>query len=568
MVYLLSFQESIVSHLGKIATDGLTPTKTKLVFTEEELKKSCGDETLNVSRSMGIICKKGDHLLQYFHKSGQEFCAGTFLSNNLDNLSSYLDDVKTVKNVLSVASVLTFAARSKPAAQIILGKLVQIFKSIIQPHDYYGEKLSFDETQTIQQLIELCLECFFEAKFEKADGLNPMMKELFIQGNMLTYGIQSKSAISLAYYMKQCDSEDVRNFTFRPIARAKGPLVIYGPTRQIYNTTLHNLKCLSSEKLQEILDKCIASYPDVYKDIMALSPAEVAAYIPVIQVCDGLPSSDETNVMPIFRNFKHVKAERLVMNHFELGDQLDCLLQSLENGDMKYLLCLLVEASASKAEQMTKLAIHLPKMPLLQVLSISRNRIEERQSIPILAENLRNCTDLKKLFVYKMQAPARDMEILARNIPPQLTELGINGNKMNDEVASCLIDTLPKGLTRLSISMANISKSKHSELLKTVHTRLTRLQNFTVFESAFTEDLVQHGGAILTKCEQLDLLNLQSTCNDRVPKECAEAFLQGLQVRNIGVLKLYGMGFENNDFKRLMEICRQRTMQELRYVTL
>ena len=563
-VYFLSVQEAIVNHLGKIATDGLTPTKTKLVFTEEELEKSCGDETLNEARSMGIICKKGDHLLQFFHKSGEEYYAGTHLSNNLDNLSSYLKDVKTVKNVLSVASVLTFAACSKPAAQMILGKLVEIFKSVIQPHDYYSEKLSFDETQTIQQLIELCLECFFEAKFEKADGLNQIMRDLFIQGNMLAYGIQSKSAMSLAYYMKQCDSQDVRNFTFRPIARAKGPLVIYGPTRQIYNTTLQNLKCLSSEKLEEILNKCIATYPDVYKDIMALSPAEVAAYIPVIQVCDGLPSSDETNVMPIFRNFKHVKAERLVMNHFELGDQFDCLLQSLENGDMKSLLCLLVEASASKAEHMTKLAAHLPKMPLLQVLSISRNRIEVGQSIPILARNLNKSTDLQKLFVYKMQAPARDMEILARNIPPQLTELGINGNKMNDEVASCLINTLPKGLTRLSISMANISENKHKDLLETVHNRLTLLQNLTVFESAFTEDLVKHGGATLTKCGQLDLLNLQSTCSDRVPKECAAVFLQGLQVRDIGVLKLYGMGFENNDFKRLMEICRQKTMQELR----
>ena len=76
---------------------------------------------------MGIICNKGSHALQFFHKSGQEFCAGKYLQQNLAELSAYLQEVKTVKDALAVAPVLSFASKSERAAQFIIQTLLDNF---------------------------------------------------------------------------------------------------------------------------------------------------------------------------------------------------------------------------------------------------------------------------------------------------------------------------------------------------------------------------------------------------------------------------------------------------------
>ena len=144
-----------------MAADTLTTTNTTTVFTEDDLKLRCGDTVIFHAREMGILCKKGEKLLQIFHKSGQEYCAGLFLSNKPEELSSYLEGITTVKEALSVAPVLVFASRSEEAVKMILAKLIEISKSQVPLKEYYKEKLPFEEMLQIQRFIELWLRVQF-----------------------------------------------------------------------------------------------------------------------------------------------------------------------------------------------------------------------------------------------------------------------------------------------------------------------------------------------------------------------------------------------------------------------
>ncbi|XP_072021826.1 uncharacterized protein [Amphiura filiformis] len=253
---VMSQKEMLYSYLGELAVNGLTPTTTKIVFTEDEVKKLCGQKYLDQARGMGILCRRGEHALQFFHKSGQEFCAGNYLQNNPRKVASYLQNVNTVKDALSIAPVLIFASRSKPAAKLIMQKLLSIFESEIPAQKYYDEQLSFDDSRPIQQYIELCLECNFEAD-AKAEFVSTF-KSLFVDGKILFLGISSKTTLALAYFMSYCDPGAISDITLCPIAIVSDPDV-FGPSLEIFYDSLRRMKYLPKDKIQQMRESSLYS---------------------------------------------------------------------------------------------------------------------------------------------------------------------------------------------------------------------------------------------------------------------------------------------------------------------
>ena len=234
---------------------------------------------------------------------------------------------------------------------------------------------------------------------------------------------------------------------------------------------------------------------------------------------------------------------------------------------MQHLLDLDVKSTASREQHMTKLVSSLHMMPLriLRHLDISGNKAEAGRTIPILATNLSKCQTLRVLCVNNMQVPAHDMEILARNLPPHLIGLSIDGNEMNEVVATHLIDTLPHTLNHLLISVHHLSVGKHDELLHSIHSKLTRLQTLYVRDSPYPAYLLKHGGQALAKCAHLYDLLLASTSSDLMTKESMELFMEGMQrARNVEKLSLYGIRLDKEAFKDLIQICRQKSLQKLR----
>ena len=540
------------------------------MFTENDIGATCGRQCLEESRQVGILCKKGHRSLQYFHKSGQEFCAGCFLSSHPKNLATYLENITSFKDALSVNLVLKFASRSKSAAGMIIKKLVSIFESEFQPQEYYDENLAFDDTRPIQQFIELCLECNFEA--DAKDRFVSILRNLFVDGNALFYGISTKVSISLAYFISFCDREGITSVTLRPIAHSSHPFIGKGPTYDMYRTHLASMKNNSTEEIHQITEQFKADHPDLHEQWQNLSSDQLAAYLPCIQASEGMPSISETDISTLFLSFRDINLRTLNISDFTLGDNFDHLIDSIKNGDMKSLLKLHAKLTASQPEQMTTLATNLPNVSQLESLDISWNKVEPGVSLPTLATNLKHCKSMRELLVNNMQASADDMLALAQVLPSTLTRLAIHRNKINDAVALCLIASLPKTLAQLAISVGNLSIGKHDELLSSIHTKLIGLQWLSIRDSPYPADLVKHGGLALRSCTRLVRLILESTCHDHddfIPSDSLKVFLDGLQAAvKIKIVKLYGIKLDKEGFQTVRELCRLKAVQELRLVTL
>ena len=518
---------------------------------------------------MGIVCKKGHRSLQYFHKSGQEFCAGCYLRNHPADLASYLENITSFKDALSVNLVLKFASRSKSAAKMIIKKLVSIFESEFQPQEYYDENLTFDDTRPIQQFIELCLECNFEA--DAKDNLVSILRNLFVDGKALFYGISTKVSISLAYFINycSCDRDDITSVILRPIAHSSHPFIGKGPTYDMYRTHLASMKNNPTEEIHQITEQFKADHPDLHEQWhQNLSSDQLAAYLPCIQASEGMPSISETDISTLFLSFRDINLRTLNISDFTLGDNFNHLIDSIKNGDMKSLLELHAKLTASEPEQMTALATNLPNIPHLESLDISWNKAESGVSLPTLATNLKHCKAMRELLVNNMQASADDVLVLAQLLPSTLTRLAIHRNKINDAVASCLIATLPKSLAQLAISVGNLSKDSHNKLLSSIHTKLIGLQWLSIRDSPYPADLVKHGGLALKSCSRLVRLILESTCRDHddlIPSDPLKVFLDGLQsASKIKIVKLYGIKLDKQGFGTVRDICRRKVVQELR----
>ncbi len=514
---------------------------------------------------MGVICTKGSNLVQFFHKSAQEFCAGKYLQNNLKMLRSYLESVTTVKDAMRVAPVLIFASRSTITAKVIIQKLLRIVKSSgVELQEYYAESLSLDDLLTIQQYIELCLDCNFEAD-ANAEFVSAL-RDLFLSGEVLFYGISSRIALALAYFMRYCDRGAISSLTLRPVAHISDPSIKFGAFCDMFDNAISKIKYLTNDKIQHIKETFISFNPDLHDNwIHEYPPSELLAYIPCIQASEGLHVSSETNIAPIIHAFRYIKLEYLSINDFQLGNAFHDFLESIENGYMRSLVTVHARRTASTKQHITRIMSLLHKMPFLRDIDIGDNNAEIGQTIPILADSLNQCNALQALSVHDMKASADDMQVLAQRLPPQLTMLDIMGNEMSDAVAECLIDTLPQTLLHLSIGTGMLSKSKHNELLHSIHSKCTHIQTLSVWGSDYPVDLINHVGLALVSCTDLTSLTLGSNCHDLIPEDCVNMFLQRMQQsRNIKLLSLLGIRLDRKSFHDVLRVSRLKRLHEFR----
>ena len=560
-------QDIIINELGQLAVEGLTPADTKLVFTENEVLEYC--KCTEQACGMGIIrldrALEGGSNVQFFHKSAQEFCAGRYLSNHIDKLSAYLEEVETVEDALSVALVLTFASSQRSAARLIVEKLMEIYHEEIESDmtDFKREQLAFEDTRPIQAFIELCLECNYEA--DAGAEFGSILSDLFADGTVLFYGIPAKAATTLAYYIERC-KPTIRNLTLRPIAHASEPPMFFGPTADSYNAAMKTLKSLSDNEIKERHDKFKSANPDIDGCWKRRGPVQLAAYIMSIQACEGLPPTSETNVVPIITSLEHIKLEVLNLQNYKLGADFDSVVQAVEDGNLQLLHNMRVEDSASTGQQMTRLVTSLHKMPLLETLIISKNPAEPGRTIPILAEKIASCKSLRYLSVCDMQAPADDLVILAANFPAQLEVLYLRGNEMNDELAARLVDTLPRTLQRLYIDVDNLSLGIHNELLQALETRCKLLRNLGVYRSSYAPDLLKHLGQALksTWRDNMTKLMLTSSSTELTREDCFEIFMEGIQAASVVNSCIQGVNLDRERFERFIQLCHEKGFDELR----
>ena len=295
-----------------------------------------------------------------------------------------------------------------------------------------------------------------------------------------------------------------------------------------------------------------------------MSNIQLVAYIPCFQACHELPKAAESNIVPIIEALKHVELHELDVNDSKIGDSFDYILDAIENDDLQSLQKLWVASSLSRRDQVTRLYKLLPKLPKLVALNMSHNKAEAGISLHFLAKNLTHCRKIRRLYLKNMDVPAQDILVLAQNIPSQLLMLDIWGNEINDTVVSRLIDTLPQILQRLDISVRNISKHKHAELLTALHSKYHHLRILRVYDSPFPADLVKQCGYVLQNCVHLKSLLMESNNVKPITQDSIAVFFQGLQkARNLEALTLYNLSLEKKEFERLVYLCRRQSLDQL-----
>ncbi|XP_072029763.1 uncharacterized protein [Amphiura filiformis] len=569
-------QNRMVQELGAIAVKGLKPAETpKLVFTRNEIVESSSEELTNGACAMGVISQKGDQVnsLTFFHKSGQEHIAGKYLADHPDELRSYLGAIQTVDAAMATGLVLiSAAAANNDAAKEVMTVLMKLFDEEI---DVKEGRLTVDETRWVQQFIELCLECNYEADIE--GKFNEMLSRLFKDGQVYCFGIQPYPAVALGYYMEHSDSW-IRSFNLQAVAHPSDPQIFYGPCQKLYEQTLKGLKNIPDGEIQEMCNDYKKEHREIlHRELEELHPAEFVAYIVLMQRCEGLPSTSDTNLVPIIRSFQHIRLEKLSIDNYKLGNKFGVFIDSINDGHMKSLTELWAPSVTITGEQTTQLASVVDQMPALETLGIHRNKIESGKTLQILAQRITSCKALKELNISDYYAPAEDMNVVATMLPSfssQLQAFVSVNNHMNNDVATSLSTNLPETLAKLSISVSDLSPQKHRELLKGLH-RLVLLKKLRLKDSPHPSDMVECVGTGLMQWSQMREFTLVykhggdgETEVPQIRDEAWEKMETSLKsARHLTGIRFCQIRLADRGFRGLLKICKEKGkhFKDLRY---
>ena len=574
--------------LGKMALEGLWPPENRLVFSADEVSDS---EVVEEACNMGLLSKQegrvrarqlltkqtvqtgGNAKLIFFHKSAQEKCSGEYFAHLVDSnpeeLEVRLATVTTMQEALSIQLVLRFASgQNAHAARLILQRLMEIFgsESYSVIADYYEEKLELDDTLKIQQFLEMCLSCNYEA--DCRDEFNHLLSNLFPMGKVYFLGISSSTALALGYYMENSQPGDIKSLTLRPIAHAGDIVEPTGPLYKLRQQAQAGVSQLTPSKMQEICQEYFQKYHgsvhEGNEQLVSQAPAAVVSLIQMWQACGDLPTVEETNISPIITSLQHTHIETLDLTGFKIRNNVNRFLEVFERGHMSHLLELRVSNIGLVDDQMERLAKAIKQMLDLRVIDTSYNE-PSGKSLQFIAESLSPANSVNTLFVDSMWATTQVMTTFAEKFAEfgsQLQELQVCKNAMDDAVAARLESNLPvaRQLQKLWISVNDLSRKHHSQLLLTM-SQLSRLRTLKIYHSEYADDLLICTADMMGSLPDLDWLHLHVD-SDTPPQASSTAwkyFKTKLQsVKKLNKLALHHVALERNDFTEFVQLCRAK----------
>ncbi|XP_072045224.1 uncharacterized protein [Amphiura filiformis] len=437
--------------------------------------------------------------------------------------------------------------------------------------DYYREDLDLDDTLMIQQFLELCLSCNYEA--DHKERFTGLLGDVFLRGMVYFLGISSSTALALGYYMEHSQPGDIKSLKLRPIVHPGDNINPTGPLDKLYTQYLSGINQIPASKMQEIGQEFFSRYQgSVDTDIEAFKKEAPAATVTLIQMwqrCQDLPTPEETNISPVINALPYTQLEAFDISDFKIRDNIDQFVEACEKGHMSHLQVLKVSNIGMQDYQTERLAQVTSYMADLEELNISINA--PGRSLEYLAETLA-VVSLNKLNIQSMEAPAEVMDIFTQKLPDfcsQLIGLYMDVNDMNDNVASNLESHLPiaKQLRLLSISVWGLSRERHNQLVLTMG-RLTRLQQLYVYESQYPDDLLESVADVMPSLPDLIevVLGVEITTSPKVSSSSWHHFKSKLQnVVTLKRLQLSRIALERNDFIELIQLCREQGLTSVRY---
>ncbi|XP_072017525.1 uncharacterized protein [Amphiura filiformis] len=565
-------KKKMIRKLGEMSAKTLTATETQIVFTKEEAIDKLGGEGILVQcQKCGILCDKGSGSVQFFHKSGQEFCAGVYLSENPDKLSEYLKEIEEVQEALNLGLVLVFAAGSnKEAAKTIVKKLVELFTTDDCCNKYYSVKddkvrhpvLNYEQSRQVQRLIELILECSYEGQI--GDEMRDSLKPVFLNGQVLFTGLTQKVSSSLSYYMRYC-GEDVKQIHLHPIAHAQEKMdeIEKGAMRQVFADTVKAMEKRDISDLKRQCDRFVKANQATISDEIRKRhkwacvdndkhshgfAVKLAAYISCLETTAGQPSSNEIDFTPIINSLGFCPNLRLNCQegYFGLANNSKYLLQQIINDSINpRTLAVVTELDASSltdrgvcsnTSDVTRVIKSISKMTNVHKLDIRENEFEPGDS-SVLANSLTQCTQLQEFNMRLMEgATCSDMNTIFTTFAflVSLRKLNISRNPLpNVDSVKCL-------------------------------RKCQALEQIDLWDMKGEEDEM---AALITTAGELPQLTTLNLSDNRVINDsdmCFSAILGILpHLRNLRLLDLHHIEFTKERLETLISTSRNTSMQEL-----
>ena len=593
--------EEMMVQLGEVAFRGLWPPENRLVFTLEEVKNIISDQCVEDGCKTGIISIEqedkmstfeqvmADNLEEgksvvFFHKSGQEMCAGECLSNlaskDPDELKEKIIHLDTPEKCLSVQMILRFACgRSKKAAGLILHKLIEISK-LIQDDlvAFYEDKLTDpSQVRLVQEFVEMCLLCNYESG--STGQFNSMLLELFPVQILQFFGMSPYTGMAVSHFLTWIQHKtaiDCIKITTLPqhgvVPKLGASNIVdhlHSETQQMFNLkSLAEIQNLYTEYISKNRDKLDLTE---FKKEVGLDYSYGLNFIQMWEYFKPLQSSTRNmNVEQILSAVKYISLRKLDLTDTNLQSHGETLIATMEQGHMSFLTNLKLSNTHLYTQQLTHMVRILPQAtPRLTVFDIGWNQVES-PVIQQLSESL-PALSVQKLHIESMEAPAEDMTSLAKRIPEfcsHLTCLRMAGNFINDAAGLTLVKTLPHAnqLRDLSVDVDEMSRRVHKKLLMTI-SNLAQLHG--VYLRDYPEDLMLCMADVMQSLSELDALYLTASLNTMASLESVlsrstwKEFMCSLHTRAVQMtrLGLLDIRLHKEDLQDLVELCREHDME-------
>ena len=594
--------EEMMGQLGEVAFCGLWPPENRLVFTLEEVKNIISDQCVEDGCRTGIICIEqedkmstfeqvmADNLEEgksvvFFHKSGQEMCAGECLSNlastDPDELKERFIHLDTPEKCLSVQMILRFACgRSKKAAGLILHKLIEISKLIQDDLVAFYEDKRTDPSQVrlVQEFVEMCLLCNYESG--STGQFSSMLLELFPMQMLQFFGMSPYTGMAVSHFLTwiqhktAIDCIKITPFPQHGVIPKLGTSNIvdhlHSEAQQMLNSkSLAEIQNLYTEYISKSRDKLDLTE---FKEEVAMDYSYGLTYIQMWEYFKPWQSSTgNMNVEQILSAVKYISLRKLDLTDTNLQSQGETLIATMEQGHMSSLTHLRLPDTHLDTQQLTRMVRILPQAtPRLIVFDIELNKVDS-PVIQQLSESL-PALSLQELYIEGMGAPAEDMASLAKHIPEfcsHLTLLRMVFNYMDDAVGLTLVKTLPHAnqLRELSVDVDGMSRGVHRKLLTTI-SNLTQLHRVYLY-SDYPEDLMLCMADVMQSLSELDVLHLTASLNTTASLESVlsqstwKKFMCSLQTRAVQMrqLGLWNIRLHKENLEDLVELCREHDMK-------
>ncbi|XP_072018806.1 uncharacterized protein [Amphiura filiformis] len=597
--------DNIVLELGKIALNALWPPASQLVFTEDDVVQKTSRTVVTDAYHLGIITTRHGIVnnqakfpqarssgslsrsnlrtktlerkkLEFFHKLGQEHCAGHYLAHIADShpleFERKMSSLHKPNEVLSLSFVLLSACgNSEKCAEGIMHRLNVVYFAEIWKYmnRFVRGKLSADESRNIQQFIELCIQCNLEG--EATGKLNDLLLKFFPWKKVAFTGLPSQTAVAFRYFLQYLKNpEDIEHVFVNGVPRRGIDFINDSTFETLSENVLQKYDQAASRLNVMELDRALQG--------LELPSIDDLAKTQLYQAFEKWEIETPSSVIALLDKLDCVALKTLNLRHLRLADASHRLFDIIGSGGLRTLTRLDLANTGLTNDNVLQLAGVIQHLTHLQDIILFSNKADNGL-VPLSL----GFTGLKLRWIdlSLMGASTDSMHHLCSHIPQfglLLNALHLDGNDVDDDCLGILTTSLSKlrCLQRVSVSPSVISNpscfAPFLESLRLV-TDLQALQitvNWTLC-STFLRMVSQS----MAKWRQVE--DLQLGCcgtDDEMDTEgvgdtdelACKTFLEGLdEMANLHWLDLVRIRLPTRGFENLVQLCRRHNYKRLQY---